>query len=289
VTEDFVQGGSWDKNGTLQLLLDNPSYLQAMNYSQVLQSIQDKIDTMHQLDSNACRSAYNEPIVQAPYRSVLLVTNYTQDDSWLAGFYDTPEVNGDDTGNGTITFETTGYPYTFQNWADGALLNVRVQKFPCQHADNSSLHFAVTSTGNLTALNLDPDVVCAGVDYCLAEPADNYSLNCTISANTTLLLAVIICNAIKVACLIITLVTWRTDPLAVLGDAVASYMDYPDKTTKALGTLTYATVRTYFDPQKGSFLEQFRATKSWRHQWEGKQYRWGHALRTITDFIMFIG
>ena len=284
MTEDFVQGGSWDKAGTLQLLLDNPSYLQAVNYSQVLQSTQDKINGLHQLDSNACKSAYNEPIVQAPYRSVLIVTNYTQGDSWLAGFYDKPELNG----NGA-TSETTGYPYTFQNWAVGALLNVSVQKRPCQHADNSSLHFAVTSTANLTALNLDPDVVCAGVDYCLAESADNYSLNCTISGNTTLLLAVIICNAIKAACLIITLVCWRTNPLAVLGDAVASYMDYPDRTTKALGTLTYSLVRTYFDLQEGSFLEQFRAIRAWRRPWDGKQYRWGHAVGTVTDFIMFIG
>jgi hypothetical protein len=289
VTEDFVHGGSWDKNGTIQLLLDNPSYIQAINYSQVLQSMQEKIDTLHQLNSDACRSAYNGPIVQAPYRSVLVVTNYTQNDSWIAGFFDTPELNGNDTLNPKVANdEKTGPSYTFQNWAEGALLNVTVEQLPCNRTNNNSLYFAVTSTANLSALNLNPDTVCSGVEYCLAEPAGNYSLNCTISANTTLLLAVIICNAIKAACLIITLISWRIDTLAVLGDAIASFMDYPDRTTKALGTLEYSTVRTQFDPQKGSFLEQFRETRR-RQQWEGKQYRWAHVLDTATDGITFLG
>ncbi|KAI0016513.1 hypothetical protein F4780DRAFT_797808 [Xylariomycetidae sp. FL0641] len=75
------------------------------------------------------------------------------------------------------------------------------------------------------------------VSYCLAEPVDD---TCSIGLSPHLLLGVTICVLVKsVAALVVTVVLLRQrqDPMVTLGDAVASFVERPDRTTEGLCTV----------------------------------------------------
>lgn len=69
------------------------------------------------------------------------------------------------------------------------------------------------------------------IDYCLSEKVDEV---CQLQSANYVWLIVIICNAIKLACMCLAsrALGSNTSPLVVVGDAVASFLENPDKTTE---------------------------------------------------------
>lgn len=67
------------------------------------------------------------------------------------------------------------------------------------------------------------------VEYCLSQPVEEH---CRVQLSIVIMIIVIICNLIKM--LIMGYIAWRrpSEPLITLGDAVASFSDDPDMTTK---------------------------------------------------------
>ena len=74
------------------------------------------------------------------------------------------------------------------------------------------------------------------IDYCLAEKAESH---CKLYFNTLLLLLVLLCNIGKLLCLFSTLMLARYDPLITVGDAIASFISFPEESTMNRGALTY--------------------------------------------------
>ena len=64
------------------------------------------------------------------------------------------------------------------------------------------------------------------VSHCLAQEAEQH---CTLSFHVPIMIAVIICNIVKLGCIVVMI--WRIEPtpLITLGDAVASFLDNPGK------------------------------------------------------------
>jgi hypothetical protein len=69
------------------------------------------------------------------------------------------------------------------------------------------------------------------VDYCLAQKSEGI---CTLSFSLGIMIGVIICNLVKAICMGITLWKLHTPTLVTIGDAVASFLDEPDRTTVGL-------------------------------------------------------
>ncbi|KAI1861845.1 hypothetical protein JX265_009348 [Neoarthrinium moseri] len=82
--------------------------------------------------------------------------------------------------------------------------------------------------------------VAVQVDYCLSAGAEETQAGCAIRYSSVMLLAVIACNCIKLACMWLV---WKLnsgrgqgiyEPLVTQGDAIASFLSSQDKTTKEM-------------------------------------------------------
>lgn len=62
------------------------------------------------------------------------------------------------------------------------------------------------------------------LSYCMAENAQEH---CRIQFSMSLMVAVIVCNIIKVMCM--GIIVWKLDPkpLFTIGDAIATFLDSP--------------------------------------------------------------
>ena len=107
----------------------------------------------------------------------------------------------------------------------------------------------------------------AWVQSCLAQPASALQAECTISISISLLLAVIICNAIKFLCLLAVLLTPRFYPLVTVGDAVCSFMERHDPTTAGYGPLSMFDTKEHLSKNK-AYREIIRGPLSFSHSTE---------------------
>lgn len=94
----------------------------------------------------------------------------------------------------------------------------------------------------------DPDF--ASVDRCLAKEESGH---CSILFSRPLMISVIICNVLKIACLATTLFLSDFNPLVTVGDAIASFLARPDSNTQGLGPVSCVDVREGKWMRKGHF------------------------------------
>lgn len=73
------------------------------------------------------------------------------------------------------------------------------------------------------------------IDYCLSEVVDQH---CSFNGNLPIIYVVIVANAIKVLVMLIVAYHLVGNPLITIGDAVESFLDVPDDTTKDACYLT---------------------------------------------------
>ena len=78
------------------------------------------------------------------------------------------------------------------------------------------------------------------VDYCLSEIVPQH---CSYNGNISILIVVIVCNFIKMVCMLITAFRLGPGSLITIGDAVASFLTQPDSTTKGHCLLSRDEVR----------------------------------------------
>lgn len=81
----------------------------------------------------------------------------------------------------------------------------------------------------------------ARVAYCLSQPAGDV---CKLYFSPAIAGAVISMNAIKAICIGLVLYTLKDTPLLTLGDAVASFLDFPDDTTSNMGVVSRGDLRS---------------------------------------------
>ena len=73
------------------------------------------------------------------------------------------------------------------------------------------------------------------IKYCLSEPAPD---QCVLYFNTSIAVMVNSINAAKLLAFIFIFFAIRSPPLLTIGDAVASFLERPDETTRGLGTVS---------------------------------------------------
>ncbi|OJJ46763.1 hypothetical protein ASPZODRAFT_66871 [Penicilliopsis zonata CBS 506.65] len=85
------------------------------------------------------------------------------------------------------------------------------------------------------------------ISYCLSEKVDG---KCQLFFSPAIVLCVIICNAIKVACMYLTAKTSRKQILFTVGDGIASFLTHPDETTKGRCLLSRADLTNSLSSKK---------------------------------------
>jgi hypothetical protein len=83
------------------------------------------------------------------------------------------------------------------------------------------------------------------VKYCLSEKAPDV---CDIYFNTTIAVLVVSINVAKLIAFSMLFVIIRKPPLLTIGDAVASFLNSPDETTKGVGLMSKTDFKTYEGP-----------------------------------------
>lgn len=98
---------------------------------------------------------------------------------------------------------------------------------------------------------------------------------CSVYVNTTTLTVVILCNVVKIICLIAT-ACWPFQPLATIGDAIASFCDKPDAASSGAGALSWAQARDQWHP-----LQLGQIPRAWEpNAFERKPRRWATSVST---------
>ena len=93
------------------------------------------------------------------------------------------------------------------------------------------------------------------VDYCLSE---NVPETCSYSGSVPILIVVIVCNALKVIVMLVAAFRLRGNSLITIGDAIESFLNQPDESTRGSCLLSKSDVR------KMKFASWKRKTASYR-------------------------
>ena len=105
------------------------------------------------------------------------------------------------------------------------------------------------------------------IQYCLSQPVEEH---CKLQFSLAIMIVVIVCNLIKTSCM--GMIAWKQDPepLVTLGDAIASFLERPDVTSRGnciVGKTLFEHSRTWglhlsrWDPRR---LRWFRAASQRR-------------------------
>ena len=163
--------------------------------AELLDTFRSNSSSLVRLDNEACLNAYSSPL-QSAWSSVLLVTS---------------QINK----NGSYLNETIQTHL-------GSLQTLPFCYFLPQD-DLAACDQQGFIDPNHWRLNVkgDPQVA-----YCMAFPAQEH---CQVRFSVNLMIVVLICNCIKIACF--GFIAYRADarPLVTLGDAIASFLERPGK------------------------------------------------------------
>lgn len=205
VADNFLHGGPW--TGNEEFNIDN-SYVHYL---------QDNISTLKKLKNEDCIRVYETDFV-SDYKDVLLVTAVSNTTNAILGI--TPQLVGRQSGEGDACSDGLICGHGSQNNATDWTFVV----FP--GAGVPPLN--TLSSYQLSGLQKIPHNT-VSVQYCLAKPS---SPVCTISLSRVYLGVVIICNVIKLVCIIWTLALKSHHPLVTIGDAIESFLVQPDMMTR---------------------------------------------------------
>ena len=205
VTSDFLTGKAFNVSEASDLSF---TLFSSDDLNTTLEDCQNNQASLVKLENKECVDVYSAPIIST-YSDLLFVTsNISVNNSLLAmaGNVDSP-----------IIINTT------QNAAGLQGSNVFCMFLLCGRPGT------VPDPQNMTFDDFGPYPAAYVVEYCLSKPVEEH---CKLQFSLTIMIAVIICNMIKTVCM--TIILWKQDPepLATLGDAIASFLDQPDITTR---------------------------------------------------------
>ena len=198
--------------------LSNDSFITQEDYGLLISTIQINASSWENLTNAECIRAYNHMRV-SDYRNVVVVTGTPNDTNpvlnWLISstndwfcFYEDYEMS-----SGPCDVSTSNA----DSW--NASLSACDSAYPNGYGEQS----------------LD-----IPIKYCLAQPGNP---NCKVQLGQIMLVVVIVCNAVKIGCIVITIYKSDFEPLITTGDALSSFLSDPDETTTTLGPLSAIDVR----------------------------------------------
>ncbi|KIW04859.1 uncharacterized protein PV09_04041 [Verruconis gallopava] len=110
------------------------------------------------------------------------------------------------------------------------------------------------------------------VEYCLSEYLGE---QCALDFSFGLMMVVCVCNLIKLSCMVTLCFSSGTTPLLNIGDAVSSFLDAEDVTTRGMCLAGKKEIKQYWDKREGytpvepltwtrTSMRWFRACSTWR-------------------------
>ncbi|KAB8204567.1 hypothetical protein BDV34DRAFT_226367 [Aspergillus parasiticus] len=100
------------------------------------------------------------------------------------------------------------------------------------------------------------------VDYCLSEKVEEH---CRVMYSPAICLLIIVCNAVKVICIMLTIRLRRKELLFTVGDAIASFMKYPDRTTLGRSWVDRKKANSVFGTHRPVKSRTLPPRRRWHH------------------------
>lgn len=104
------------------------------------------------------------------------------------------------------------------------------------------------------------------VDGCYSEQADE---KCKLLFSWPMCLVVVVCNLIKVFCMFLTAKEDRSEIFLTIGDAIASFLRHPDKTTTSRCLTAKSTLSNGPNPWQPPLSKKARIARALRRIWNG--------------------
>ncbi|KAL8685755.1 MAG: hypothetical protein Q9218_007560 [Villophora microphyllina] len=218
--------------------------------SDLVNDVKDK-SKWQKLENAECIKKYGQEFVSS--RGDLLAVSPALNDSYPIKWFDRETPNADSTP--AYSWVCDRYPQAqFGQQFEQCHLDMVLQDAAnwTIRSDDMEPDYYPLYRGHPRGSRSDP------VDYCLSQPVKEH---CRLQFSLALLVMVIICNATKALCMILMIYQNDSEPLVTLGDAVASFLDGPDPTTRDNCTAT-----------KHRFMN-----RTWGKQlrsWETEKLRW---------------
>ncbi len=212
-----------------------------------LQAYQKNQRSLVRLENKACSKAFTAPMISST-SALLLISDYSNSSDSLIGYgYRDPRLIFGDPSH-------VSYGWTRSY---GLSENIKVSETSKDH-ETLSLNIVEPVDGSEYLYRTTE----SRIQYCLTKPDEEH---CRLQFSLAIMIIVITCNLLKTICM--SIIAWKQDrePLVTLGDAVASFLDRPDMTTK--GNCIVGKTR-------------FKGSKSWdffQSRWGRKRLRWFRA------------
>ena len=196
------------------------------------------VSTWNRLDNNACIQAYFQPYIVG-YGDVIAITSALNatEPMLLAR-----EVTG---------FDTTGS--ISQDWMCSAYPSLQCN---VNELRAKASHWTLNDTVLLGPHDLYSQQY--PVEYCLSQPVQE---RCKVQLSLVIIAVVILCNAIKISCMLVVIWKQKSAPLVTLGDSIESFILDKDATTR---DMCWANKKTFtnqqWEPSARPWLRQ-------RHFW----------------------
>ena len=216
VTTEFLDGAPFNVSAPVPGIDNDNNTLQALQTT-LQASLQEykAEDAFVKLESKKCVDTYSTPIISIN-SDLILVSNYSDANNSLL-WYDQDLIGApNEDYNGDSVFCSLGLCDD-----TGAVVDPQNLSFNLSAMYNMRYFHNNDTYGTISGLS--------SIDYCLSKPVREH---CKLQFSLTIMIVVIVCNMIETVCMIIIL--WKQDlePLVTLGDAIASFLDRPDVTTK---------------------------------------------------------
>ena len=194
VTDSFLTGAAFNVTWEQYSIFGTSEYSSQdfVPLSYQLENLRHMQSSLQRLDNVACKKAYSAGFISSR-ADVLLVSSKKNDTNSLLGF--DPLLSPGFSPNN---------PGHRGGWTSA--------REPAQKMSGNAW----------TAYGLE-------IDYCLSQLVNE---QCRLQYSVAILIIVIICNFVKMICMCLIALQQPSEPLVTLGDAIASFLDKPDSTTR---------------------------------------------------------
>lgn len=230
-SEDYLRGGNYDTSNLRDSFPENDTY---NNIIETPKSFRDRIDStasFERLSSWDCAQAYSTQYVSSR-GDLLLVQNRTGADYYRDGIRNYSIVDSLDS---TICANDSPSSLWYANYSERT--GLPYVSLPITYPS----YEWVCPWCNHTSCKTNPDFWKPYgdiVQYCWSEKVKE---NCEVRFSLYFAITVIICNLVKVISMFMTFKTHKQGALITLGDAIQSFLDQEDVTTRGLSI--YSTDR----------------------------------------------
>ena len=239
VSPQFLEGGPWSKE----------TWFGYLGANQIIY-MQNNINSLQRLGNAACIQAYSGELI-SDWGDVLVVSSQTNHTETIFNVF-TSYLDKPHSGPWQCMSQSVGATSCDLN---SLAATANTWQLPSQIFYNSTEGLSRTDGQNVP------------VQYCLAK---SVKPACSVGVSFPILVVVIVCNSIKVICLLLALLT-KFQPLVTVGDAIASFMARPDDSTYGHCNLSALNVRDGdWKPNRYGAFKAPAIPKAWKSY----QYRW---------------